>query len=53
LPGVAGKPQFLDIKETMVAATGSLAGATGNGSGTVTLHDCIAIGKTSGTITLP
>jgi len=52
-PGVSGNPQFLDIKETIVGGTGRFAGATGGGSGTVTLHGCIAIGKTSGTITLP
>ena len=52
-PGVSGNPQFLDINETIIGGTGSLAGATGSGSGTVTLHDCVAIGKTSGTITLP
>lgn len=52
-PGFEGNPQFLDIKETIVGGTGSLAGATGGGIGTVKLHGCIAIGKTSGTITLP
>jgi hypothetical protein len=52
-PGLSGNPQFLDIEETIIGGTGSLAGATGSGSGTVTLHACIAIGKTSGTITLP
>jgi hypothetical protein len=52
-PGLAGNPQFLDIKETIVGGTGRLAGATGGGSGRVVLHGCIAIGKTSGTITLP
>jgi hypothetical protein len=52
-PGVAGNPQFLDIKETIVGGTGSLAGATGGGSGRLALHACVAIGKTSGTITLP
>lgn len=51
-PG-AGNPQFLEIKETIIGGTGALAGATGSGSGTVKLHGCIAIGKTSGTITLP
>jgi hypothetical protein len=52
-PGVSGDPQFLDITETIVSGTGTFAGATGGGNGTVTLHGCIAIGKTSGTITLP
>jgi hypothetical protein len=52
-PGLSGNPQFLDIKETIVGGTGRLAGATGGGSGSVALHGCIAIGKTSGTITLP
>jgi hypothetical protein len=52
-PGVSGNPQFLDIKETIVGGTGRFAGATGSGVGTVELHGCIAIGKTSGTITLP
>ena len=53
LPGFAGNPQFLNITETIVGGTGRFAGATGSGTGTVTLHDCVAIGKTSGTITLP
>jgi hypothetical protein len=52
-PGFSGNPQFLEIKETIIGGTGRLAGATGSGSGTVTLHGCTAIGKTSGTITLP
>ena len=52
-PGVSGNPQFLDIKETIIGGTGALAGATGGGSGSVTLHGCTAIGKTSGTMTLP
>jgi hypothetical protein len=51
-PG-AGNPQFLEIDETIIGGTGALAGATGSGSGEVKLHGCIAIGKTSGTITLP
>jgi hypothetical protein len=48
-----GNPQFLDINETIVGGTGQFAGATGGGEGEVKLHGCIAIGKTSGTITLP
>jgi hypothetical protein len=50
---VGGNPQFLDIKETIVGGTGGLVGASGSGSGTVSLHGGVAIGKTSGTITLP
>ena len=52
-PGLAGDPQFLDVKETIIGGTGALTGATGSGSGRVALHGCIAVGKTSGTITLP
>jgi hypothetical protein len=52
-PGLAGNPQFLDIKETIIGGTGALAGATGSGSGRISLHGGVAIGKTSGTITLP
>jgi hypothetical protein len=52
-PGQPGNPQFLDINETILGGTGALAGASGSGSGRVALHGCIAIGKTSGTITLP
>ena len=48
-----GNPQFLDIKETILGGTGPLAGTTGAGIGTVSLHGGVAIGKTSGTITLP
>jgi hypothetical protein len=51
LPGV-GNPQFLEIKETILSGTGRLAGASGSGTGTVKLHGGVAIGKTSGTITL-
>src|SRR6266508_5256937 len=50
---VGCNPQFLDIKETILGGTGSLAGASGSGSGTVSLHGGVAIGKTSGTMTLP
>jgi hypothetical protein len=53
VPGLAGNPQFLDIKETIIGGTGRLAGASGSGTGTVELHGGVAIGKTSGTITLP
>jgi hypothetical protein len=52
LPGLDGNPQFLEIKETIVGGTGQFAGATGSGTGTVALHGGMAIGKTSGTITL-
>jgi hypothetical protein len=52
-PGLSGNPQFLEINETIVGGTGALAGASGSGSGEVKLHGCIAIGHTSGTITLP
>jgi hypothetical protein len=52
-PGLAGNPQFLEIKETIIGGTGRLAGATGSGTGMVKLHGGMAIGKTSGTITLP
>ena len=50
---MSGNPQFLDIKETILGGTGALAGATGSGSGRVSLHGGVAIGKTSGTITVP
>ena len=49
---LSGNPQFLDITETIIGGTGALAGATGGGSGRVSLHGGVAIGKTSGTITL-
>jgi hypothetical protein len=52
-PGQPGNPQFLDIKETIIGGTGQFAGVSGSGEGSVKLHGCIAIGKTSGTITLP
>jgi hypothetical protein len=51
-PMQPGNPQFLDIKETIIGGTGPFAGATGSGSGTVKLHGGVAIGKTTGTITL-
>jgi hypothetical protein len=51
-PGLAGNPQFLEIKETIIGGTGRFAGASGGGTGTVALHGGVAIGKTSGTITL-
>ena len=50
---MSGNPQVLDIKETILGGTGRLAGTTGAGSGTVSLHGGVAIGKTSGTITIP
>ncbi len=52
-PGRPGNPQFLEITETIIGGTGRFAGATGSGTGTVALHGGMAIGKTSGTITLP
>ena len=52
-PGRPGNPQFLEITETIIGGTGRFAGATGSGTGTVKLHGGMAIGKTSGTITLP
>jgi hypothetical protein len=52
LPG-PGNPQFLDIEEMILGGTGPLVGVTGAGSGRVALHGGVAIGKTSGTITLP
>jgi hypothetical protein len=56
-PGNSGNhpwsPAFLEIEETIVGGTGRLAGATGSGAGSVKLHGGVAIGKTSGTITLP
>jgi hypothetical protein len=51
-PRQDGNPQFLDIKDTIMGGTGRFAGATGGGTGTVKLHGGVAIGKTSGTITL-
>jgi hypothetical protein len=50
---LSGNPQFLDINETILGGTGALTGATGSGTGTVSLHGGVAIGKTSGTITIP
>ncbi len=52
-PGLPGNPQFLEIEETILGGTGRLTGASGSGSGTVRLHGGVAIGKTSGSITLP
>lgn len=48
----AGNPQFLEIEETIIGGTGRFAGASGGGTGKVALHGGVAIGKTSGTITL-
>lgn len=50
---MSGNPQFLDIKETILSGTGALAGITGSGYGRVALHGGVAIGKTSGTMTVP
>lgn len=52
-PGLEGNPQFLEIEETILTGTGRLDGATGSGSGSVSLHGGVAIAKTSGTINLP
>jgi hypothetical protein len=52
-PGQPGNPQFLEIAETIIGGTGQFAGVTGSGAGRVALHGGMAIGKTSGTITLP
>ena len=50
--GLPGNPQFLDIVETVVGGTGRFAGATGGGTGTVKVAGGVAIGHTSGHITL-
>ena len=50
--GLPGNPQFLDIVETVVGGTGRFAGATGGGTGTVKIAGGVAIGHTSGSITL-
>lgn len=50
--GLPGNPQFLDIVETVVGGSGRFAGATGGGVGTVRVAGGVAIGHTSGTITL-
>jgi hypothetical protein len=50
--GLPGNPQFLDIVETVVGGTGRFAGATGGGVGTVRVAGGVAIGHTSGSITL-
>jgi hypothetical protein len=56
-PGSSGNhpwsPMFLEIEEEILGGTGRLTGASGSGSGTVKLHGGVAIGKTSGSITLP
>ena len=51
--GLPGNPNFLDITETVIGGTGTFAGATGGGTGTVKVAGGVAIGKTTGTITLP
>jgi hypothetical protein len=51
--GLPGNPNFLDITETVIGGTGTFAGATGEGTGTVKVAGGVAIGKTTGTITLP
>ena len=51
--GLPGNPNFLDITETIIGGTGIFAGATGGGTGTVKVAGGVAIGKTTGTITLP
>ncbi len=50
--GLPGNPQFLDIVETVVGGTGRFAGATGGGTGTVKIAGGVAIGHTTGSITL-
>ena len=50
--GLPGNPQFLDLVETVVGGTGRFAGATGGGTGTVQVAGGVAIGHTSGSITL-
>ena len=51
--GLPGNPNFLEISETVIGGTGMFAGATGGGTGTVKVTGGVAIGKTTGTITLP
>lgn len=50
--GLPGNPQFLDIVETVVGGSGRFAGATGGGVGTIRVAGGVAIGHTSGSITL-
>jgi hypothetical protein len=50
--GLPGNPQFLDIVETVVGGSGRFAGATGGGSGRVQVSGGVAVGHTSGSITL-
>jgi hypothetical protein len=50
--GLPGNPQFLDIAETVIGGTGRFAGAIGGGAGTVKIAGGVAIGHTSGSITL-
>jgi hypothetical protein len=51
--GLPGNPNFLDFTETILGGTGRFAGATGSGTGTVKVSGGVAIGTSSGTITLP
>jgi hypothetical protein len=51
--GLPGNPNFLDFTETILGGTGRFAGASGSGTGTVKVAGGVAIGKSSGTITLP
>ena len=51
--GFPGNPQFQDITQEIVGGTGSFAGASGSGAGTVKVAGGTAIIRTSGTITLP
>ena len=50
--GLPGNPQFLDIVESVVGGTGRFASATGGGAGTIQVTGGVAIGHTSGSITL-
>ena len=52
-PGPGGNPQQLNFTETIVGGTGRFESATGGGTGMVSLHGGVAIGHSSGTVTLP